>query len=117
MNDDKPNWVVGRVKKCADKFKDPVIACLGLAFKADVDDLRESPAFSIVKQLESENVGQLLVCEPNLSSHPDFDLCTVEAAIEQADIVLVLVDHSRFKSISAAELSAKVVIDTRGVIR
>ena len=117
VNDAKPDWVIERVKKCADKFKEPTIACLGLAFKADVDDLRESPAFSIVKQLESENVGQLLVCEPNLSSHPDFDLCTVEAAIEQADIVLVLVDHSRFKSISAAELSAKVVIDTRGVIR
>ena len=117
VNDAKPDWVIERVKKCADKFKEPTIACLGLAFKADVDDLRESPAFSIVKQLEQENIGRLIICEPNLSSHQDFDLCSAEEAINSADIVLVLVDHSRFKSISAAELSEKVVIDTRGVIR
>ena len=117
VNDDKPNWVIDRVKKCADKFKDPAIACLGLAFKADVDDLRESPAFSIVKQLQKENIGQLLICEPNLSAHQDFELSSVEEAIDRADIVLVLVDHSRFKSISAAELSEKVVIDTRGIIK
>ena len=98
VNDDKPNWVIDRVKKCADKFKDPAIACLGLAFKADVDDLRESPAFSIVKQLQKENIGQLLICEPNLSAHQDFELSSVEEAIDRADIVLVLVDHSRFKS-------------------
>ena len=61
VNDAKPEWVIGRVKKCADKFKSPVIACLGLAFKADVDDLRESPAFDIVKRLQAENVGELLI--------------------------------------------------------
>lgn len=117
VNDDKPNWVVERVKKCADKFKHPKIACLGLAFKADVDDLRESPAFDIVKRLHSENIGELLICEPNLKSHDAFELVPVEKAIAEADIVLLLVDHKQFKGMKAAELSEKVVVDTRGVVK
>jgi len=117
VNDAKPGWVIERVKRCADKFKSPVIACLGLAFKADVDDLRESPASDIVKKLQEENIGQLMVCEPNLKAHKDFELCSLEVAIKQADIILLLVDHKGFKSLSAAELGEKVVIDTRGVIK
>ncbi|MEE8059765.1 MAG: UDP-N-acetyl-D-mannosamine dehydrogenase [Pseudomonadales bacterium] len=117
VNDSKPDWVIERVKKCADKFKSPVIACLGLAFKADVDDLRESPASDIVKKLQEEKVGNLLVCEPNLNSHKDFDLVSVEEAVSQADILLLLVDHKKFKGLKAAELGEKVVIDTRGIIK
>ena len=117
VNDAKPGWVIERVKRCADKFKSPIIACLGLAFKADVDDLRESPASDIVKKLQEENIGQLMVCEPNLKTHKDFELCSLEVAIKQADIILLLVDHKSFKKLSAAELGEKVVIDTRGVIR
>lgn len=117
VNDDKPNWVVGRVKKCADKFKNPKIACLGLAFKADVDDLRESPAFDIVERLHTENIGELLVCEPNLSAHDSFRLWSHEEAIRAADIVLLLVDHKQFAGIKALELSEKVVVDTRGILK
>ena len=117
VNDAKPEWVIERVKKCADKFKSPVIACLGLAFKADVDDLRESPAFDIVKRLKHENIGELIICEPNLKSHDDFELCTLDDAIKRADIVLLLVDHKSFKKCKASDLGEKVVIDTRGVIK
>ncbi|MFT5548681.1 MAG: UDP-N-acetyl-D-mannosaminuronic acid dehydrogenase, partial [Candidatus Azotimanducaceae bacterium] len=117
VNDSKPEWVIERVKKYADKFKSPVIACLGLAFKADVDDLRESPAFEIVKKLKELNLGELLVCEPNLKEHEDFELCSVDEAIKKADIVLLLVDHKKFRGLKAAELGEKVVIDTRGVIK
>ena len=117
VNDAKPEWVIERVKKCADKFKSPVIACLGLAFKADVDDLRESPASDIVKKLQEENIGRLMVCEPNLRKHKDFELCSLEEAIKHADIILLLVDHKHFKKLKAAELGEKVVIDTRGVIK
>ena len=117
VNDSKPDWVIERVKKCADKFKYPVIACLGLAFKADVDDLRESPAFDIVKRLQALNAETLLVCEPNLKSHEEFELVSIEEAVKQADIVLVLVDHKKFTKFKAADLSEKVVIDTRGIIR
>lgn len=117
VNDSKPEWVLERVRKCADKFKKPVIACLGLAFKADVDDLRESPAFEIVSSLKAEGLGELRVCEPNLSHCSDFDLCRMEEALSEADIVLLLVDHKPFRKLNAADLREKIVIDTRGVIR
>ena len=117
VNDAKPEWVIERVKKCADKFKSPTIACLGLAFKADVDDLRESPAFDIVKRLQAENIGELLICEPNLKTHDEFVLSTLDEAIKDADILLLLVDHKIFKRLKASELGEKVVIDTRGIIR
>ena len=117
VNDSKPDWVIDRVRRCADKFKNPTIACLGLAFKADVDDLRESPAFDIVKKLHKENLGKLLICEPNLKEHKDFDLCSIEDAIKQSDIILLLVDHKKFKKLKASDLGEKVIIDTRGVVR
>lgn len=116
VNDDKPNWVIDRVKKCADRFKSPRIACLGLAFKADVDDLRESPSFEIVKALQAQKIGELLVCEPNLPEHEQFDLVSLEAAVADADIILLLVDHRSFKSLSAVDFKEKIVIDTRGII-
>jgi len=117
VNDYKPEWVLERVRKKAAKFKNPVIGCLGLAFKADVDDLRESPAMDIVRHLQKENIGQLLICEPNLKSHPEFNLMRAEDVIKEADIILLLVDHKPFRKISALELKEKVVIDTRGVIK
>lgn len=117
VNDAKPEWVINKVKRKAQKFKRPVIACLGLAFKADVDDLRESPALDIVKTLKKEDVGELLLCEPNLVELEGYELHDLSAAIEQADIVLILVDHRPFRQLSAAQLSDKVVIDTRGIIR
>lgn len=117
VNDRKPEWVIERVRRKAAKFKNPVIGCLGLAFKADVDDLRESPAMDIVRQLQRENIGRLLICEPNLKSHGEFNLMRAEDVIQESDIVLLLVDHKSFHKISAAHLKEKIVIDTRGIIR
>ena len=116
VNDAKPQWVIDKVKASADKFKHPVIGCLGLSFKADVDDLRESPAVNIVKQLQQENIGEILVAEPNLSSHKGFDLKPYQEVIQKADIVLLLVDHKSFKTLKAQDLKEKILIDTRGVI-
>jgi UDP-N-acetyl-D-mannosaminuronic acid dehydrogenase len=116
VNDGKPGWVIDKVKKAADRFKHPVIGCLGLAFKSDVDDLRESPALDIVRRLRQEAVGELLVAEPNLNSSEEFDLLPWEEAIERSDIVLLLVDHTQFKKLRAAALKEKIVIDTRGVV-
>jgi UDP-N-acetyl-D-mannosaminuronic acid dehydrogenase len=116
VNDAKPQWVINKVKASADKFKHPVIGCLGLAFKADVDDLRESPALNIVKQIQKENIGEVLVAEPNLNEHEDFDLLPYQEVIEQADILLLLVDHKPFKSLKAIDFKEKIIIDTRGVI-
>lgn len=117
VNDTKPEWVLGKVRQKAERFKRPTIACLGLAFKADVDDLRESPALAIVRRLAAEDLGELLVCEPNLKSSAEFTLVDPERAVARADIVLLLVDHRQFRTLKPAALQEKIVIDTRGVLR
>ncbi|MEQ1637055.1 MAG: UDP-N-acetyl-D-mannosamine dehydrogenase [Methylococcales bacterium] len=116
VNDAKPHWVINKVKASADKFKRPVIGCLGLAFKADLDDLRESPAMDIVKHLQKENIGDILVAEPNLTHHKDFDLLPYQEVISRADIILLLVDHKPFKKLKANDFKEKILIDTRGII-
>jgi UDP-N-acetyl-D-mannosaminuronic acid dehydrogenase len=117
VNDAKPDWVVERVAAQARKFRDPVIACLGLAFKADVGDLRESPALQIVQRLRDRKIGRLLVCEPNVDRHDEFELVPLTQAIAAADIVLLLVDHRPFRRLKPTDLKEKVVIDTRGALR
>ncbi len=116
VNEAKPAWVIDKVRRSADKFKKPVIGCLGLAFKADVDDLRESPALHIVRQLIKEQVGEILVSEPNLASHAEFELRPFQEVVAAADIVLLLVDHRQYRHLKAADLKEKVVIDTRGLV-
>jgi len=118
VNDSKPLWVVNKVKSKAARFKDPVIGCLGLAFKADVDDMRESPALDITRQLIASEVGRVMACEPNSNSgFSEFPLYTLDQVLDEADILVVLVDHEEFKEIDKEELKEKVVIDTRGVWR
>lgn len=116
VNEAKPHWVVDRVIAKAEKFKSPTIACLGLAYKANIDDLRESPAVEIVKELQKRSIGDLKIVEPNLESHDQFDLVSLDAAIDAADIVLILVDHTPFQNISAAKLTEKITIDTCGLL-
>lgn len=116
VNDFKPSWVIEKVKRSAEKFKHPVIGCLGLAFKADVDDLRESPAMDIVRKLLKENLGEILIAEPNLKKHREFTLSPFEAVVAASDIVLLLVDHKEFRDLKAVDLKEKILIDTRGII-
>jgi len=123
VNDRKPYHVVEQIVEVADQFKRPVIACLGLAFKADIDDLRESPAVQIVEQLATKKVGKLLAIEPNIQTlpehlqQPDISLVTLEEALEEANVVVILVDHKEFKVVAReTHFASKVVIDTRGII-
>ena len=116
VNEAKPNWVVDRVVAKAEKFKSPTIACLGLAYKPDIDDLRESPAVKIVNDLQARSVGKLLIVEPNLEEHEEFELVSLDQALEAADIVLILVGHRPFLSIAQSKLTEKIIIDTCGIL-
>lgn len=117
VNDHKPDWVIEKVKDKASRFKNPTIACMGLAFKADVDDLRESPSLMIAKRLKEQDIGNIIACEPYIDDYDGLDLYPMDKAIEAADIILLLVDHKPFKNLTSADLKEKIVIDTRGVIR
>lgn len=101
VNDSKPIWVVSKIAEqvkalVAEGIKYPVIACLGLAFKPDIDDLRESPAVSVVQDLV--DLGHdVVVVEPNITEHKVFRLSTFDDALG-ADLVVVLVNHTIFSS-------------------
>ena len=122
INDYKPHYVIEQITKAADEFKRPVIACLGLAFKADIDDLRESPALQIVEHLVEKEIGELIVVEPNIKALPSnllkagLELTPLERALEMANVVVILVDHKQFKAADKALFTKKVVIDTRGIL-
>jgi UDP-N-acetyl-D-mannosaminuronic acid dehydrogenase len=117
VNDHKPHYIVQRIMRNASRFKHPKIACLGLAYKPDIDDLRESPAVEIVHMLMEKNIGEIRVVEPNVPSHPDFAIMPLEEALPDADIVVVLVAHKPFKKISPTLLEEKIIIDTCGALR
>ena len=126
VNDSKPHWVIYKVQLAVVNWENtisanstknkPVIGCLGLAFKANIDDTRESPALEITQQLIAKGIGKVMACEPNLTGEfLGFPLYELDTVIKEADILLVLVDHSEFKEINREQLKGKTVIDTRGV--
>lgn len=118
VNDHKPTWVLDKVRAKAARFNDPVIGCLGLAFKANIDDLRGSPALEITRELIASGIGRVMACEPNIDdSFNEFPLYSTAEVLREADILLVLVDHDEFKSVSWEMLKEKMVIDTRGIWR
>jgi UDP-N-acetyl-D-mannosaminuronic acid dehydrogenase len=124
VNDKMPLAVVSRIKRKAACFKDPVIACLGLSFKANIDDLRESPAVDIVKMLVEDQVGKILIVEPHIDTIPRELACSknlikveLDEALMTSDVVVLLVNHRGFIDIDRESLKGKVVIDTRGVWR
>jgi len=122
VNDAKPGFVAAQIRERAERFKHPVVTCLGLAYKPDVDDLRESPAIAIVGQLARGGPERILVADPNLrvlpkelAEFPNIELCDTIAAVRQADIVAILVAHSPFRRIPQEELLRRVVIDATGL--
>lgn len=118
INDNKPKWVIEKIIAEVDKLKEqgvetPVVALLGLAFKPNIDDLRESPAVHIaLKILNNKNMDVLLV-EPNISMLPpilgDGKLVSLDIALKQADIVAVLVGHSYFQDILKNNLHTDII--------
>ena len=124
VNDAKPEWVINKVKIAITDFlqanpdktvKDVTVACYGLAFKADIDDLRESPALNITKKIATIHTGNVLAVEPNIEVLPNslsqIKLTSFESAKNEADIHILLVDHKEFKK---SQLNNGIRIDTKG---
>ncbi|BEG97905.1 UDP-N-acetyl-D-mannosamine dehydrogenase [Bacteroides sedimenti] len=117
-NDYKADWCANRVLKTCQEFtartdREPVVACMGLAFKPDIDDLRESPAIYIVSRIISEARAEVLVVEPNISDHRTFNLMDYKEAYEKADIVVWLVRHREFVEMPVD--TGKIELDFCGV--
>jgi UDP-N-acetyl-D-mannosaminuronic acid dehydrogenase len=130
VNDSKPNWVIEKTKVAMTNHllanpgtlvRDITIACLGLAFKQDIDDLRESPALSITNTLAELNMAQIWAVEPNIEQapktlHKSILLTDVATACNYADIILILVDHSEFLEIKWNQIKCQAIVDTKGVV-
>lgn len=125
VNDAKPEWVINKVKLAIADFlqanptktaKEVTVACYGLAFKPDIDDLRESPALNITKQIAELHSGTVIAVEPNIKELParitNFKLSSIEKAEQSADVHLLLVDHKEFKN---TDLKVEYLIDTKGI--
>jgi UDP-N-acetyl-D-mannosaminuronic acid dehydrogenase len=123
VNDSKPRFLANRIKKVAGRFRKPVIALLGLTYKPNVDDMRESPALEIAHELAAGRVGRLLIVEPHLkelpcklANFPNLEMVDLSEAIARADVVVILVAHNRFRALDRGLVSSKVVIDTVGLL-
>jgi UDP-N-acetyl-D-mannosaminuronic acid dehydrogenase len=122
INNNKPLYVVDQVRALADQFKKPVIACFGLAFKANIDDLRESPAMDICEAIAEREIGEVLAVEPNIAELPErllnkgVELVAVNEALERANTIVILVDHKSFIRLPKEKFAAKMVVDTRGLL-
>lgn len=123
VNDSRPDYFVEKIKAQAGLVAgNATVAVLGLAFKADVDDLRESPALQIARTVADELEACILVVEPNIDRLPPslsqlshVELATLPAALEKADVIALLVDHAQFRNVPTHLLADKAIIDTRGL--
>ncbi|WP_322614077.1 UDP-N-acetyl-D-mannosamine dehydrogenase [Pseudomonas sp. BIC9C] len=127
VNDSKPQWVIDKVKLAVAEFlqtnpnktaREVTIACFGLAFKADIDDLRESPAIEIIHRIIAAHPGPVLAIEPNIVELPSSlsektSLTSIQSAINEADVLVLLVNHKEFKEMS--KTPDKIHVDTRGL--
>jgi len=117
VNNYKAEWVIEKIKEKAEEIrakqnKNPIIACLGLAYKPDIDDLRESPAVDIMKKL-LEDGYHVVASEPNITSHKKFELIDHTMVETHADILAILVAHKEFKNLKLNE--KLVVLDFCGI--
>lgn len=123
VNDGKPHFVADRIVKLAKRFRQPVIGLLGLSYKPNVDDLRDSPALEIACKVASRRVATVLAVEPHLrelppplANYPGVQLTDLATAVKRADIIGILVAHNKFRSLDRGAVAAKIVVDTVGLL-
>ncbi|HEX2858750.1 MAG TPA: nucleotide sugar dehydrogenase [Alphaproteobacteria bacterium] len=118
-NDDKPLWVVEQIEKAvAAAGGTPCsIACLGLAYKPDVDDLRESPAITVIEELKKRPGFHCLIVEPHIRKHNDYAIVPLSTAVAAAKVVVSLTAHSAFKALPDGALAGKMVVDPCGIFQ
>lgn len=130
VNDGKPQWVIEQVKaviadclsETGRRASEVTLACFGLSFKPNIDDLRESPAMNIATALANWHSGKTLIVEPNIHTLPkklaaNSELLSVEQALQQADVLVLLVDHNEFTAIKREQVTQPWIVDTKGVWR
>jgi UDP-N-acetyl-D-mannosaminuronic acid dehydrogenase len=121
VNDAKARHVLARIRALIDKHPHRRVSCLGLAFKANVDDLRESPAVEIVERLAEEHGGRIGAVEPFIQRLPErliqlgVQQQTLDEALRSNNILVVLVDHNAFRELDRSRLAGAVIYDTRGI--
>lgn len=128
VNDSKPGWVIEKVRAAVGQFlqqnpgktsRDVTIACLGLTFKANIDDLRESPALAITKEIALGHPGHVVAVEPNVDTIPKelvgiIEMNTIEQILEEGDIIIALVNHKSFQDLHKHIREQSIVIDVCG---
>lgn len=122
VNNSKADWCATKVENTIlrfrlDNHRKPVVALMGLAFKPNIDDLRESPSMHIVRTItgKAADDAELLVVEPNIHEHKDFRLTDYREAYERADIVVFLTAHTPFRSLEWSD--EKVILDFCGIFK
>ena len=121
VNNYKSVWCAEKIQNEKLKFelahgRKPSVALMGLAFKPNIDDLRESPAKYITqKVIQNSNNEEYFIVEPNIESHLIYKLTNYKEAVEKADIIVFLVAHEEFKNLKI--FNKKVILDFCGINR
>ncbi|RYD63539.1 MAG: UDP-N-acetyl-D-mannosamine dehydrogenase, partial [Sphingomonadales bacterium] len=121
VNDGKTDYSFERAAALADAAPDAKIACLGLAFKPNIDDLRESPALRVAQLLAQRFGDRVRLVEPHIGTLPrafegtGAQLTSLEAALAECEVLVLLVDHDAFKAVSPEQREGKRIYDSRGI--